>query len=87
MREEEAEANDITVDTFVPHIKYSENSKDIINKLANLTINDIGNDSNGATAGGVQVQFAGDPAGFSPKLIERPCYQDETRGRPCVVSS
>ena len=38
------------VDTFSPQINKSENFKVIINEVANLTINDVINDSNGVTS-------------------------------------
>ena len=38
------------VDTFSPQINKSENFKVIINEVANLTINDFRNDSNGVNA-------------------------------------
>ena len=41
MLEEKTEANNGTVDTFSPQRSESEN---IINKVKNLTINDVGND-------------------------------------------
>ena len=56
-REEEAEANNVTVDRFSPHRNKSDFLKDLINKVARLIINDIGNYSNGETAGDVQIQF------------------------------
>ena len=34
-----------------------------------MTINDVGNDSNGATASDVQVHFLGDSAGISHKNL------------------
>ena len=36
--------------------------KNLIDKVKNLTINNVGNNSNGATVSDVQVQFAGDSA-------------------------
>ena len=47
---------------FSKQIYESDNSKDLINKLTNLTINDIWNNSNRATTSDVQVQFASDPS-------------------------
>ena len=41
MREEEAESNNVTVDIFSPQIN---NSEDLIDKVTNLTINDVKND-------------------------------------------
>ena len=56
---EKVEANNFTVDTLITQINESDN---IINKVANWTINDTGNYSNGATASDVPVQFAGNSA-------------------------
>ena len=47
MREEEVEANNVTVDTFSPqreNSNNSDNSKKLINAVANMTINDVRND-------------------------------------------
>ena len=46
---------------------------DLINKVVNLTTNEVGNDSNGATKSDVQIQFAVDSAGISQQklLIDR----------------
>ena len=41
MLEEQAEANNVTVNTLIP---YRNKSEDLINKLANLKVNDVGND-------------------------------------------
>ena len=41
MIEEKTKANNVTVDTLSPQIYKSEK---LINKFANLTINDVGND-------------------------------------------
>ena len=74
MIEEEAEANNATVDTLIPQRNESENSNDQINEVANLKIKDVENNlinkvtkfrindardnSNEATASDVQVQFS-----------------------------
>ena len=39
--------------------------KNLINEVANLTINEVENDSNGVTASDIQVQFSGNPAVIS----------------------
>ena len=72
--EDQVESNNVTVDTLSPKIN------DMTNKVANLTINDIGhniiekfenltlkdvvNNLNGENASDVQVQYTGCPAGF-----------------------
>ena len=81
MIEEEAEANNATVDTLIPQRNESENSNDQINEVANLKIKDVENNlinkvtkfrindardnSNEATASDVQVQFSRDSDGIS----------------------
>ena len=60
MIEEEAEANNVMVDTYIPQRNKSEILEDLINQVANSTINDVWKDSNGATVSDVQVQLAGD---------------------------
>ena len=69
--EEEAEAYNVIADTCSPNInkindminkvenlKINDIGNNLINKVANLIINDVGNDSNRATVRDVQVQFA-----------------------------
>ena len=46
-------------------MKINNFRNDLINKVANLTINDIGNDARKATASDVQVQFSRDSDGIS----------------------
>ena len=76
---EQAEANNVTVDRLITHKNESgylvnkvvnfkisnEVRNNMIDKFANMTINDVGNNLNGANAIDVQVQFAGDPIGNS----------------------
>ena len=73
MLEDQSEANNVTVDAFS---SWRNKSEDLIDKVANLTINDVvnnlinkvanlirknvRNDSHRATPSDVQVQFVGD---------------------------
>ena len=41
----------------------------MIEKVANMKINKVINDSNGANTSDIQVQFAGDPSGISHKNV------------------
>ena len=76
--EENAEANNVTFDAFVPHRNKSDNifnkianfpisdvRNDTINKVGNLSINNVRNDSNGSTVSDVKVKFAIDSARIS----------------------
>ena len=65
MVDEESEADNVTVDMLSPQRNRSDNLNDLINELTSLTINDVGKYSNGATMSDLQVQFSGDPSGFS----------------------
>ena len=56
---------------FSPQINKSDNSKDLMNELANWTKNAFRNDSNGATASDLQVQFAGDLSEVSHQNLLR----------------
>ena len=49
----------------VANLTINNLGNNIINKVANLTINNVRSDSNRATASNVQVQFTGDSANIS----------------------
>ena len=73
MMEGQTETNNVTVDNIIPQRNKID---DLINKLSNMTINNIGNDLDRANASDIQVRFADNLANFSPKIIEHQKDQD-----------
>ena len=73
MMEGQTETNNVTVDNIIPQRNKID---DLINKLSNMTINNIGNDLDRANASDIQVRFADNQANFSPKIIEHQKDQD-----------
>ena len=53
------------IDKFARLIINREVGNDLFDKVAKMTINDIGKNSNGENAIGVQAQFVGYPSGIS----------------------
>ena len=87
LREEDTEENNDTVDTFSPQRNGSENLKYLINEITNLKINNVRNDSNGATEIDVQAQLADDPAGiYQQKLLSSRVIGIRQEEMPVLVS-